>query len=117
MKHHPPPPAITRARALRRNPTQAETALWRLLRTHFPQARFRRQVPIGHAIADFASHRARLVIELDGGQHTEAADAPRTAMLATHGYRVLRFWNNEALQNPEGVATRIAEALRLTLPP
>ncbi len=65
--------------------------------------RWRRQVPLAHAIADFASHRAKLVIELDGGQHTEAADAARTAMIEREGYRVLRFWNNEVQANPEGV--------------
>ena len=110
MKRNPPPLNVTRARAMRRAPTDAETALWLILRRDFPAARFRRQVPLGWAIADFASHRARLVIEVDGGQHG-AGDARRDAGIAGQGYRVLRFWNNEVLDNPDGVALTIAQAL------
>jgi len=85
--------------------------MWRLLRENFPEARFRRQVPIRHFIADFASHRARLVIEIDGGQHAPAVDSGRTAIVEAEGYRVLRFWNNEVLANPDGVLTVINRAL------
>ena len=85
--------------------------MWRLLRETFPDARFRRQVPIQQFIVDFASHRARLVTEVDGGQHNVEADAPRTAVIEADGYRVLRFWNNDVLSNPEGVAQSIAQHL------
>jgi very-short-patch-repair endonuclease len=85
--------------------------MWRLLRSHFPAARFRRQVPIRHFIADFASHRARLIVEIDGGQHTEDGDAVRTAILEAEGYRVVRFWNNEVLQNSEGCMLRMSQLL------
>ena len=104
MKKTPPPIAVTRARVLRRNPTDAEKAMWTLLRAQFADWRFRRQVPLGFAIADFASHRARLVIEIDGGQHGGAEDAARTAMIEREGYRLVRFWNNEVLGNLDGVA-------------
>ena len=92
--------------------TKAERALWRLLREHFLEWHFRRQVPIRHFIADFASHRAKLVIEVDGGQHATEADAPRSAIIEAEGYQVIRFWNNEVLGNREGVYLAIAAALR-----
>jgi very-short-patch-repair endonuclease len=111
MKKHPPPLALERARAMRNSPTDAERAMWRLLREHFAGWRFRRQVPLAHAIADFASHRARLVIEVDGGQHGGAGDAARTAMIEGEGYRVIRFWNNDVLGNPAGVVVVIAGVL------
>ena len=72
---------------------------------------------MGFAIADFASHRARVVIEIDGGQHGGAADAARAAMLEREGYRVVRFWNNEVLGNPEGVARVLVEVLDGALTP
>jgi very-short-patch-repair endonuclease len=92
--------------------TKAERALWRMLRESWPGQHFRRQVPIRHFITDFASHRAKLVIEVDGGQHEAAKDATRTAVIEGEGYRVLRFWNNEVLDNPDGVWTMIDGALR-----
>ena len=85
--------------------------MWFLLRECFPEARFRNQVPIRHFIADFASHRAKLVIEVDGGQHGTPADLERTAIIEAEGYRVLRFWNNDVLGNREGVAILIDLAL------
>lgn len=112
------PDAIGKARALRRNPTDAETLLWRALRENFPDARFRRQVPLGPYFADFASHKAKLIVEVDGGQHAAALDQDqkRTAFLNAEGYRLLRFWNNEVVENLEGVLHRIAErAVILTL--
>jgi very-short-patch-repair endonuclease len=111
VKHHPPAGAIKRARRLRRDMTDAEKVLWRMLREHFPDFHFRRQVPIRHYIADFASHRARLIIEVDGGQHATDIDAPRSAVMQEEGYRVIRFWNNEVLGNAEGVYFAIAAAL------
>jgi very-short-patch-repair endonuclease len=112
MKHHPPPRAVERARRLRSEMTNAERKLWRILRESFAEHHFRRQVPIRHFIADFASHRAKLVIEVDGGQHDSATDLPRTQVIQDEGYRVLRFWNNEVLANPDGVWTMIEAALR-----
>ena len=92
--------------------TDAERALWRLLRESFPEQHFRRQVPIRQFIADFASHRARIVIEVDGGQHKEAVDAARTRIIEDEGYRVVRFWNHDVLGNRDGVWTIIDTALR-----
>jgi very-short-patch-repair endonuclease len=111
VKHHPPAETTARARRLRKNSTDAERAMWRLLRQSFPNAHFRRQVPIRHFIADFASHRAKLVIEVDGGQHCDAVDADRSRMIEGEGYRVLRFWNNDVLGNGDGVHTIIVGAL------
>ncbi|WP_232307511.1 endonuclease domain-containing protein [Sphingobium chungbukense] len=108
MRGKAPNPTIIRARELRRNATDAEKCLWALLREKLPAAKFRRQVPIGPYFADLASHAARLIIELDGGQHEEATDAPRTAFLESEGYRVIRFWNHELVENPEGVLASIA---------
>ena len=116
MKHNPPPINVTRARAMRRDPTDAERAMWLILRRDFAPWRFRRQVPIGPAIADFASHRARLVIEVDGGQHDPQADAARDAAIRAEGYRVVRFWNNDVLGNGDGVASAIARALAAAVP-
>ena len=82
-----------------------------LLRCTFPDWHFRKQVPIGRDFADFASHRAKLVIEVDGGQHCEARDASRTRILKAAGYRVIPFWNNDVLGNPDGVAMLIDAAL------
>ena len=75
---------------------------------------FTRQFPIGGFIADFACRRLRLAIELDGGQHSEnAADAQRTRFIEAHGYRVIRFWNNEVLGNIEGVLEVLAQEIAL----
>ena len=91
--------------------TLAECAMCNLLRQSFPAAHFRHQVPLRHFIADFASHRAKLVIEVDGGQHGDAVDIGRTKLIETEGYRALRFWNNEVLGNPDGIYSVIAAAL------
>ena len=107
-----------RARTLRCDATDAERLLWRALRENFAAAHFRRQVPLGPYFADFALHRHRLVIEVNGGQHGEATtyDAIRTAFLESQGYRVIRFWNPDVLHNLEGVVTQIGIALQ-TPPP
>jgi len=97
--------------------TRAERAIWRMLREAFPHARFRSQVPIRHYIVDFASHSSKLIIEVDGGQHSDAADVARTRLIEEEGYRAIRFWNNEVLGNPEGVWTEIDRALRERHPP
>ena len=109
------------ARAMRKAPTEAEKKLWWHLRHRLPLSgtHFRRQVRIGRYIVDFASHRTKLVIEIDGGQHVEqaAADAARTKFLESEGYRVVRFWNNEVLTNIDGVLEAIASALATTPTP
>ncbi|MET7013500.1 endonuclease domain-containing protein [Uliginosibacterium flavum] len=108
------PSTTTRSRALRLDMTLAERLLWRALREQFPdEPRFRRQHPVGNYIVDFACIQARLVIELDGGQHAEALDydAVRTHQIEQAGFHVIRFWNNEVLENIEGVMQKIAEAL------
>lgn len=88
--------------------------LWSRLRNRQLGQKFIRQFPIGPYIVDFACRSARLVIELDGGQHNETVDAPRTAIIEAHGYRVIRFWNNDVAENLEGVVEIIVRALRLS---
>lgn len=86
--------------------------MWRLLRLAFPECHWRKQVPLRHFVVDFASHRAKLIIEVDGGQHASSGrDGDRTKVLEGEGYRVLRFWNNEVLGNVDGVNSVIAAAL------
>jgi len=109
--------ANERARRLRGNSTEAEKRLWSVLRRRgLEGARFRRQVPLGRYIVDFLCLDARLVVEVDGGQHAIEAerDAERTGWLESQGFRVLRVWNNEVLENLDGVADIIAAALRAT---
>jgi very-short-patch-repair endonuclease len=90
--------------------------MWRLLREAFPEARFRRQVPLRQFIVDFASHRTKVVIECDGGQHNDQVDAGRTGLIEAEGYRVLRFWNHDVLGNADGVCSVIAAALATATP-
>jgi very-short-patch-repair endonuclease len=102
MKKQPNEGAHERARVLRREMTEAERRLWQKLRSRQTEGyRFRRQVPIGRFIADFVCHEARLIVEIDGGQHDPSSDieASRTRFLESEGYCVLRFWNNEVLNN------------------
>ena len=102
------------ARKLRSDPTEAEARLWsRLRHKQIDGHRFRRQASIGPYVADFLCPGAGLIIEVDGGQHASesAKDSTRTAWLSARGYRVLRFWNNEVLQNTDGVIERIRAAL------
>jgi very-short-patch-repair endonuclease len=108
-----------RARALRRDVTEAEKRLWQYLRQPpFKECHFRRQATIGPYFADFASHQPRIVIELDGGQHSlSPSDEVRTRYLEANGYRVLRFWNNDVLANIDGVATQIHTASGTESPP
>ncbi|MBI3249563.1 MAG: endonuclease domain-containing protein [Deltaproteobacteria bacterium] len=95
-----------RAKELRKNSTDAERALWRQLRAHrLARYKFRRQQPIGRYIVDFVCFEKQLIVELDGGQHTEqvAYDAERTAWLQAQRFQVLRFWNSEVLRDIESV--------------
>ncbi len=104
--------AREQARHLHRNQTDAERLLWRALSNRQLGAKFRRQEPLGRFVGDFVCHEAKLVIELDGGQHADSeADVARTRELELHGFRVLRFWNNDVLGNRDGVVARIVEAL------
>lgn len=103
-----------RSRELRRNPTLAEKKLWSVLRNRqLGGVRFNRQVAIRPFICDFVARAPKLIVELDGGQHAlnADADAKRTKFLESRGYRVIRFWNNDVLENIEGVVDAIARAL------
>jgi very-short-patch-repair endonuclease len=114
MKKHPADGALARARSLRQSMTEAERRLWQILRSHqMTGYKFRRQVPIGRYIADFVCHEARLIVEIDGGQHDRSSpqEAERSGFLEKEGYRILRFWNNEVLANPDGVHQTIADEL------
>ena len=110
-----PAGAIARARRLRRDMTDAERSLWHALREALPGQHWRKQVPLGPYIADFCSHGARLVIEVDGGEHSANvdSDAARTRFLEAEGYRVHRFWNNDVIENLDGVLDTIAALLPL----
>jgi very-short-patch-repair endonuclease len=100
------------ARKLRRNQTEAEKRLWwHLQNRQLEGAKFVRQETIGPHIADFACRNARIAIELDGGQHGDAADAPRTEVIEAFGYRILRFWNDDVMRNTEGVLEIIRQKL------
>jgi very-short-patch-repair endonuclease len=92
--------------------------LWSILRAkRLAGWKFKRQEQIDRYIVDFVCFRARLIVEADGSQHAEStADAQRDAYLFDQGFRVLRFWNNEILTNPDGVATAILAALETPLP-
>ena len=105
---------LSRAREMRREPTEAERVMWRLLRDRqFRGLKFRRQLPIGRYVADFACLDPRVIIECDGGQHAESAyDAERDAWLRSEGFRVIRFWNDAVLRETEGVWDTLLHELR-----
>jgi very-short-patch-repair endonuclease len=105
-----------RAKALRQGMTDAERVVWHAVRAHrLDGAAFRRQAPLGPYIVDFVCHAAKVVIEIDGGQHLEprqiAYDARRRAYLASQGYRVLCFNNLDVIENKVGVVETIAAAI------
>jgi very-short-patch-repair endonuclease len=105
---------LERARTLRLNQTEAEQRLWYYLRAHrFMGLKFKRQKPIGNYIVDFICLSPKLVIEIDGSQHAEQADYDhcRDAWLRVQGFLVLRFWNNEVLNETEGVLESIRQAI------
>ena len=107
---------IERAKQLRKDSTDAERGLWRVLRSRqLAGYKFRRQQPLGPFIVDFVCFEARLVVEIDGGQHGEkeqlAHDSKRTAWLQNENFRVLRFWNHEVLGQLGSVCEAIGEAL------
>jgi very-short-patch-repair endonuclease len=109
--------ADERARQLRKNMTDAERRLWQYLRLRqLDGHKFRRQVRIGPYIADFACLKAMLVVEVDGGQHVEARgyDSRRDDVMRGQGYRILRFRNNEVLNNMDGVWQTIVKEIDQT---
>ena len=101
---------LDNAKALRSKQTDAEQRLWYHLRAHrFMGLKFKRQKPLGRYIVDFVCLERRLIIEIDGGQHAEqvAYDQHRDAWLRSQGYAVLRFWNNDVMQQLENVLEQI----------
>jgi very-short-patch-repair endonuclease len=107
---------LARARTLRRDSTDAEKRLWSFLRNrNLDGWKFRRQMPIDSFIVDFCCIEARLIVELDGGQHADEKkcyDDLRSQQLKALGFRVVRFWNSEVLQEIEGVVQEIRRMLR-----
>jgi len=93
------------AKKMRREPTDAEAAMWRLLRDRrLALFKFRRQVPFQNFILDFVCFDQRIVIEIDGSQHASSErDAARDAVLTSENFRVSRYWNNDVLQRPSEV--------------
>ena len=109
------PKVFAHAKELRHNPTPAEDRLWSYLRSHRrDRLGFRRQHAIGRYIVDFCCPRKMLILELDGSQHLEQDeyDEERTADLEAQGYRVLRFWNHDVMNNIEGVMAVVLEAMK-----
>ena len=109
-----PERTIRRARRLRKTPTRAEEFFWTLVRDRALEGlRFRRQVPIGQYVVDFACLSARLIIEADGGMHALRTfdDAKRDAWLTSQGFRVLRFSNGDILSRPNHVLAEIREVV------
>ena len=110
---------VEAARELRRRSTPAEAAAWRLLRDRrFGGVKFRRQHPVGPYVLDFCCAALRLAIELDGGIHERQidADAHRQRELESHGYRLLRFTNDDVLHRPDFFAARVLEAVQSLAP-
>ena len=103
-----------KARSLRKNKTDVEQLVWKNLRNRqLYNYKFRRQFPIEPYIADFACLELKLIIELDGGQHANRInyDEQRSLFLEKRGFKVIRFWNNDVIENTEGVL----EAIRLAV--
>lgn len=115
-----PSKLAARAKELRVRSTDAERLLWSHVRAHRLNGyKFKRQQPTGRFVVDFVCFDARLIVEVDGGQHSEAAakDSARDSALAAQGFRVLRLWNNEVLGNIDGVLQRIVDFLPPSPPP
>ena len=107
----------SRARQLRKNPTDAERLLWQKLRFWQVDGRkLRRQQPLGGYIVDFVCLERRLIVELDGGQHADrnAYDKKRDDWLRNQGFVILRFWNHDVLNNIDGVVEQILDTLKNT---
>ncbi len=105
------------AQKLRNNMTDAENYLWYVLRLNNLGVKFRRQVIIGEYIVDFVSFEVKLIIEVDGSQHNDSTeDMFRDNWLKSQGFTVLRFWNNEVLENRDGVVAKIIEYISPSRP-
>ena len=106
--------ALAKARGMPKHPTDAERKLWRLLRNHrLAHTKWKRQQPIGRYIADFVCLQHRLIVEADGAQHIDSAyDATRDFWLRDQGFRLLRFYNNAILAEPDAVLTSILTAVQ-----
>lgn len=113
--HHRPTAKRIRhfAKKMRREPTDAERAMWRLLRDRrFARFKFRRQAPFQNFIIDFVCFERRFIVEIDDSQHAESErDAARDAVLTAEGFRVVRYWNNDVLQQPSAVLEDILAKL------
>ena len=113
--HHRPTTKRIRdfVKKMRREPTDAEARMWRLLRDRrLAQFKFRRQVPFQNFILDFVCFEKRLIIEIDGSQHASSErDAAREAILIAEGFRIARYWNNDVLQRPTAVLEDILAKL------
>lgn len=106
--------SVERARKLRREQTDAEILFWSEVRNRqFQGLKWRRQVPIGRYIADFVCEMEKLIVELDGSQHLDTVeyDEARTQVLEKHGYRVLRFWNEDLYKHPDFVWAEIENSI------
>jgi len=108
-----PAGTVTRARQLRREASEPERRLLRALRESFPSCKWRHQTPVGPFYADVLCFAEKLVIEVDGDSHAdrEQRDAARTAIIEDEGFRVLRFWNNDVVENLDGVIATVADSL------
>jgi very-short-patch-repair endonuclease len=113
--HHRPTAKRIRnfAKKMRREPTDAEAGMWRLLRDRrLALFKFRRQVPFQNFILDFVCFERRMIIEIDGSQHASSArDTAREAILMAEGFRIERYWNNDVLQRPSAVLEDILAKL------
>jgi very-short-patch-repair endonuclease len=113
--HHRPTTKRIRnfAKKMRREPTDAEAAVWRLLRDRrLARFKFRRQVPFQAYILDFVCFEQRFIIEIDGSQHASSErDAAREAVLIAEGFRIARYWNNDVLQRPSAILEDILAKL------
>ena len=118
LPHGKVPPHLRRnARRMRSAMTEAELKLWNELRAHrLMGLGFRRQVPIGRYVVDFSCPEHRLVVEVDGSQHADnqAHDQVRTGYLEQQGWQVVRFWNNDVLNDIDNVCTHILRLIRST---
>jgi very-short-patch-repair endonuclease len=108
---------VEKARRLRSNQTDVERLIWSRIRDRqLSGLKFRRQVPIGRYVVDFVCKEAALIVELDDGQHSSITkyDADRTRWLEQHGWRVLRFWNNDVIENLSGLLEVILATVKVT---
>jgi len=115
MRYRPPDQHRSFARSMRADATRAENMLWQALRrSQLEGFKFRRQVPLKGCILDFVCFERKLIIEVDGGQHSEnAKDDARDRQFAADGFETLRFWNHEVEKNLDGVCDHILHRLRM----